>query len=109
MVFMAKIILVNKNSKFVILNHIVKKSWKWNVRPVKEESPGQHQLGHLMADPCHPIRESDFVITNLSLLAYITSLFPLPSSYKSLSYCTTLWCSFLLDWILLDSNKLKQI
>lgn len=54
-------------------------------------------------DLCHPLGGNTFAITN-RLFCQKTSLFPLPSAYKSLSFCTTPWSSCLLDGMLPQSS-----
>ena len=65
-----------------------------NFKPVNQELPDQHQIGHLLRDSCYLLKESYLEIINLLFVwynvFYSCSLLPL-----SLSFCSAPWSSFL--------------
>ena len=53
-------------------------------KPVNQELPDQHQLGHLLLDSCYLLQESYLEIINLLFVWHNVFLFLLPSAFKSI-------------------------
>ena len=58
-----------------------------------------------LTQPCHPLKESNFTLTDPLFLHSITSLFSLPSAVKVIHFVQFLEAPFsLLHWMLPNSN-----